>query len=104
MKVERLGKRETPLGLLTFRELKTVLTETAKIGETIVQEPWAFVKVFWPDHRQKSGQYEDSAGFTRCMYTDTFDEKRGIAIARGRAVADYAKRLWDTAGGTKEVK
>ena len=91
-KGERLGKRETPFGLLGFKELKTKIDEKVTGREHVVSNPWVMVRLFWP----YSGF---SFGFAKCMYSDTFDEKRGIAIARGRAVADYAKRLWDN--GTK---
>ena len=87
-KGERLGKRETPFGLLGFKELKAKLDEKATGREWVVKPPWVYTSLYWPGGN-------GGRGFARCMYTDTFDEKRGIAIASGRAVADYAKRLWD---------
>ena len=98
MKVERLGRRRTAVGGFTFKGLKTKLEQWAGPNEKVVSPPWVMVKLTWYEH----GPHGYSYGFAKCMYSDTFDEQRGVAIARGRAVAAYAKRLWDTAGGTEE--
>ena len=98
MKVERLGKRETPFGLLGFKELKAALAEEVFGLSAITQPPWAYVSMLLPS-KFSGGTTKVLRGFAKCMYTDAFDEKRGVAIARGRAVANYAKRLWDN--GTK---
>ena len=98
MKVERLGKRETPLGLLGYKELKASLDSAATVEEIIIHAPWTMIKLNWADNK-KIGMW--APGFSRCMYTDAYHPGRGMAIARGRAVTCIARLLWDTASGTK---
>ena len=95
MKVERTGKRMIWGEMLPYKRMKAVLSMTAKTLRIKVQRPWVFVELEW-----KAPPHEGTAcGFARCCYLDTFDATRGVAIARGRAVADYAKVLWNN--GTK---
>jgi len=79
----------TPLGKLSYRELKAALHTGADMELCVAAKPWVFVRLVLPPYGVRV------PGFAKCCYVDTFDREFGTAIARGRAVAEYAKILWE---------
>jgi hypothetical protein len=73
-------------------EAMLFVEENAKIVEQVVTNPYSYVRI----QCSVGNQIMEAGGFSKCRPGDTYDPDRGYAIAKGRAIAAIAKKLYET--------
>ena len=70
---------------MNLKEAKRYVREHGEVTQIECRRPYAFVKVWCGERR--------AIGFAKVNWPDWYNRERGIAIARGKAEADLARRL-----------
>jgi hypothetical protein len=84
-----IAPSETVAPRHTFADWKRRLASESYVELVVVKPPYAVVLVTVKNEHGSDAEY----GFAKCSPRDTFDHDRGVQIAKGRAIADLARRM-----------